>query len=1684
MRTHHTRFFTRIGRSTTLLLLLLLPFLGWGQGSETFTSLPLTGSGYSSATIVGNYTGDNGVTWNYLNARGDQPVTGKAITLRNASGATVYNTAVPGGLATLSFKYKKAFSNDVNATVAVNGTSVGTIATASTATQTFLLTGQVFTGNVVVSITVTSTGGQVAIDDIEWTGYTPANAPTIATLTPNTAVAGSGSVALTVDGTNFVSGSAIYFNNIPLTTTYVSPTQLTATIPAGSVASASVSPVTVRNTTNGVPSNPVNFTVTAATGSGAIGTPTYLAGPNATAASPGGAFCSNGGINLGVSFTTTGTFNAGNNFIVELSGPTGSFATPSASTTVAGVGTPSAPVSLAIPAGTASGDGYVIRVRSTSPVSTSALSVALIIVNNPQVTITPPITQTYTTGTPGVPFVAVESFGAISRQWQVGPTITGPFTSIPGATALTFSPTFNTPGTYFVNLVSTFAACGTKDSDNEAQVNVTSSAATFAASPVCATAAAPLDVTFTATGTYTASNTFTVQLSNASGSFAAPVTIGSVTNSLNTAQTVTTTIPAGTPTGAGYLIRVVSSGPAANTATSAALTIVSNPVVNIIPAAAQNIAPGANGTTIMAAETAIAGTTRVWQVATAAGGPYTSITPTQTGTSYTPNFATGGTYFVRVLSTFVGCGDVASTPVQINVTSPTPVVSSLSPNTAVVGGAGFTLTVNGSGFATGAVVNFNGAALATTFVNAGQLTATVPASALAATGSFPVTVTNPAPSSATSTAVTFTVTVPLTACLSEDFEGGAIPTGWLQSGVSINATAASTGAGGADLGTATATLTTPELSAPASITFTLGRTNNATAKTLLLEVSTSSATTGFTTVATYNNADVTSNGFTTFTVSLPSATAPSAWIRFRRNNTGNTSPWRLDNIAVGCGTPTTPRISVAAGSTVVPNAGSYGLGTVAPGSSSAATTFNILNTGGGTLTLSGTSAVAVTGNTADFTVTQPASTSVAGGSSVPFTVTFSPTSLGVKTITLTIANNDGSASRNPYVFTVRGTGGIVTPPATGNFATGELLLEEDFAYAPSAASVRTLTGWAAHSASGSGTPVRVVSGNITNPEYPVGTPGTNNQASSSGASEDVNRAFDRAAPVGSTTLYVSAVVNISQLFGSNYFLHLLDNTQPGETVARGKLFVSEVSASSYALGLSVSGSTVASATIGSDIYGVGDNLLVVIKYVTNPGGQDEASLFVFPATAAPATEPAVPAIGPLLETNSIGANTLNSVAFRQEGTTPFYTVDGLRVGTGWGSAVGKAAFPQAAGVINAGNYYNVTVNNSGQVTTTGPVNIENNLALTSGMVNTSAATLVTLYQGAGISGGSATSFVNGPLARGTGAGAATTVFPIGKGTNYRPLTLTATSQAAPSTYTAEQTEGNPGQNLGGALLRVSARRSFTVTSSNTTAGNFSGAITLSFGPDDYVNTPSSTDLVIAKRDGGTAGTWNSIGRGTATGADSGPGGAGVSGTLASGTFSDFSDFALGALNDLTSVNTFAAVNPLPVELTAFTAQRQSDKSVAVRWTTASERNSARFEVQRSLNSRDFVTVATVKAQGTSTKATAYASADATAPAAQLYYRLRQVDLDGTVAYSPIVNVAGISAAAAVLLYPNPAHSSISFATEAATSYRVLNQLGQAVLHGTTEAGTAKVGVEQLPTGLYFLELQTPAGRSVQKFEKE
>jgi YVTN family beta-propeller protein len=87
--------------------------------------------------------------------------------------------------------------------------------------------------------------------------------PTISTISPNNAVAGGAAFTLTINGANFVAASMVNFGGSALATTFVNSTQLTAAIPAASIAATGTSAVTVTNPApGGGTSKAINFTIT------------------------------------------------------------------------------------------------------------------------------------------------------------------------------------------------------------------------------------------------------------------------------------------------------------------------------------------------------------------------------------------------------------------------------------------------------------------------------------------------------------------------------------------------------------------------------------------------------------------------------------------------------------------------------------------------------------------------------------------------------------------------------------------------------------------------------------------------------------------------------------------------------------------------------------------------------------------------------------------------------------------------------------------------------------------------------------------------------------------------------------------------------------------------------------------------------------------------------------------------------------------------------------------------------------------------------------------------------------------------------------------------------------------------------------------------------------------------------
>ncbi|GAB3876219.1 hypothetical protein GCM10028824_33540 [Hymenobacter segetis] len=182
----------------------------------------------------------------------------------------------------------------------------------------------------------------------------------------------------------------------------------------------------------------------------------------------------------------------------------------------------------------------------------------------------------------------------------------------------------------------------------------------------------------------------------------------------------------------------------------------------------------------------------------------------------------------------------------------------------------------------------------------------------------------------------------------------------------------------------------------------------------------------------------------------------------------------------------------------------------------------------------------------------------------------------------------------------------------------------------------------------------------------------------------------------------------------------------------------------------------------------------------------------------------------------------------------------------------------------------------------------------------------------------------------------------------------------------------------------------------------------------------------------------------------------------------------------------ALAAPLPVELTAFTAAPAGPAAVRLAWATASEKNSARFEVERSLDDHTFARIGTVAAAGSSNTPQAYELLD-TQPLSRsvtLYYRLKQVDLDGTFSYSPVRTVAlpstTLTGAKAILaLFPNPAKTGATLTGAVpGTVATVFDALGRQMTSAKADAaGMATLALPAgLPAGVYVVRAGNTALR--------
>lgn len=545
--------------------------------------------------------------------------------------------------------------------------------------------------------------------------------PRISALSPNSALAGSPEITLTVTGTNFVSDSVVRWNGQPRATTFVNSTQVTALIPASDLASVGNALVTVYTPpAGGGESNPLTF---------AINTPPNPV-PVVTSISPNTVGAGTGAFVLTVN--GTGFVNGST---VQFNGSNRATTFISATQLTAQI----------LAEDIAGANGPAIRVVSPSPGGGTSNEVILSVINP-----VPVITALQ-------PSAIAE--GSSGQQLTVNGTgfVIGSAITINGASRITT----------FVNNTQLTCQLTTAELAHTTTLNVQvvnpspgGGASNTIGLPVRPRNPIPRINAISPTTVMAGGPGFTLVVTGTSFVNGSIVRVNNQDRPTDFVSdtTLAVQIPASDIASAAALnISVFNPGPGGGMSGPLVLNV-NNPVPRIT-----NISP----------DTAAAGSSDVALVVNGVNFVTNSVIRFN-GVDLATTFVTGSQLTAQIPAMLLAGGGVApvvvvnpapgggtSNAVNFSVVNPAPAIASINPTSVLAGSPSFALAVNGSGFVNGSVVQVNGVARQTTFVNGTQLMATIlPADVLNA-GTLSITVVNVAPGGGTSNAVTLSVNNPV-----------------------------------------------------------------------------------------------------------------------------------------------------------------------------------------------------------------------------------------------------------------------------------------------------------------------------------------------------------------------------------------------------------------------------------------------------------------------------------------------------------------------------------------------------------------------------------------------------------------------------------------------------------------------------------------------------------------------------------------------------------------------------------------------------------------------------------------------------------------------------------------------------------------------------------------------------------
>lgn len=369
-------------------------------------------------------------------------------------------------------------------------------------------------------------------------------------------------------------------------------------------------------------------------------------------------------------------------------------------------------------------------------------------------------------------------------------------------------------------------------------------------------------------------------------------------------------------------------------------------------------------------------------------------------------------------------------------------------------------------------------------------------------------------------------------------------------------------------------------------------------------------------------------------------------------------------------------------------------------------------------------------------------------------------------------------------------------------------------------------------------------------------------------------------------------------------------------------------------------------------------------------------------------------------------------------------------------------------------FNDLTVNKSVGVTSEMSLNIEGTLAMNSGSLTMASGKVLAFGEAANASSFSTSSYVDGTM---TKRGSSEFTFPLGNGGRRAQVGVYPGTGADENTvftvsYSYVPSDGTSTDDHED-LPHVSKEETWNISCS---PANTLSRLKLYWDNSENSGITNLNTLVVAHQK--SDGTWESVGQ-EDSGYDSNDGG-----WILSGVVSSYSPFTFGS--------TAFEDNPLPVTFVDFSGKVDGN-SILLEWATMSELNNEHFEIERSVDGKNFVTIGFVEGAGISSERIDYQFTDNAPEYGYQYYRLLQVDYNGVKSYAnKIIRILYYdNEEDRMLVAPNPSNGQFRISVNnniANGTVQIMSQNGMLVREFELDGKESAIDISDLSNGIYFL----------------